>query len=53
MVLRDWSSDVCSSDLVVRLKSDTPSFVSSTDSRRLTVEIGIPNERAAWLMLSN
>src|SRR6202043_1841574 len=38
---------------VVRLRSDTPSFDSSTDSRRLTVEIGIPNERAARLMLSN
>src|SRR5882757_4293811 len=38
---------------VVRLRSDTPSFDSSTDNRRLTVEIGIPNERAARLMLSN
>src|ERR1700694_2080276 len=38
---------------VVRLRSDTPSFDSSIDNRRLTVEIGIPNERAARLMLSN
>src|SRR2546430_14568142 len=38
---------------VVRLRSDTPSFDSSTDNRRLTVEIGMPNERAARLMLSN
>src|SRR5580704_14906899 len=38
---------------VVRLSSDTPSSDSSTDKRRLTVEIGIPNERAARLMLSN
>jgi hypothetical protein len=38
---------------VVRLRSDTPRFDSSTDNRRLTVEIGIPNERAARLMLSN
>src|SRR5258708_4443163 len=38
---------------VVRLRSDTPSFDSSTDNRRLTVELGIPNERAARLMLSN
>src|SRR6202158_1960201 len=38
---------------VVRLTSDTPSFDSSTDNRRLTVEIGMPNERAAPLMLSN
>src|SRR5258705_6213948 len=38
---------------LVRLSSDTPSFDSSTDNRRLTVEIGIPNERAARLMLSN
>ena len=30
-------------------QSDTPSF----DGRRLTVEIGIPNERVARLMLSN
>src|ERR1700722_18522196 len=37
----------------VRLRSDTPSFDSSTDKRRLTVEIGMPNERAARLMLSN
>jgi hypothetical protein len=33
--------------------SDTPSFDSSNDNRRLTVEIGMPNERAARLMLSN
>src|SRR5476649_2429328 len=38
---------------VVHLRSNTPSFDSSIDNRRLTVEIGIPNERAAWLMLSN
>jgi hypothetical protein len=38
---------------VVRLRSETPSSDSSTDNRRLTVEIGIPNERAARLMLSN
>src|SRR5450432_3483138 len=38
---------------VVRLSSNTPSFDSSTDNRRLTVEIGMPNERAARLMLSN
>src|SRR6202008_1442792 len=38
---------------VVRLSSDTPSSDSITDNRRLTVEIGIPNERAARLMLSN
>src|SRR6201993_4420246 len=38
---------------VVRLRRDTPSFDSSTDNRRLTVEIGIPNERAARVMLSN
>src|SRR6266702_1773198 len=38
---------------VVRLSSDTPSSDSSTDNRRLTVEIGIPNERDARLMLSN
>src|SRR6185295_20150217 len=38
---------------VVRLRSDTPSFDSSIDNRRLTVEIGMPNERAARLMLSN
>src|ERR1700722_6000694 len=38
---------------VVRLRSDTPSFDSSTDNRRLAVEIGIPKERAARLMLSN
>jgi len=31
----------------VRLSSETPSFDSSTDSRRLTVEIGIASERAA------
>jgi hypothetical protein len=37
----------------VRLRSETPRFDSSTDSRRLTVEIGIPDERAARLMLSN
>src|ERR1700736_886361 len=38
---------------VVRLSSDTPSSDSSTDNRRLTVEIGIPSERAARVMLSN
>src|SRR3984893_7007778 len=38
---------------VVRLRSDTPSSDSSTDNRRLTVEIGIPSERAARVMLSN
>jgi hypothetical protein len=37
----------------VRLSSETPSFDSSTDNRRLTVEIGIASERAARLMLSN
>src|SRR5450432_2125149 len=38
---------------VVRRRSDTPSSDSSTDNRRLTVEIGIPSERAARVMLSN
>src|SRR4029077_6181608 len=38
---------------VVRRRSDTPSSDSSTDNRRLTVEIGIPRERAARVMLSN
>src|ERR1700733_15716179 len=38
---------------VVRLRSDTPSSDSSTDNRRLTVEIGVPSERAARVMLSN
>ena len=37
---------------VVRLSSVAPSCDSSTDKRRLTVEIGIPSERAARLMLS-
>jgi hypothetical protein len=38
---------------VVRLRSDTPSVDSNIESRRLTVEFGIPIERAARLMLSN
>jgi NAD(P)-dependent dehydrogenase (short-subunit alcohol dehydrogenase family) len=37
----------------VRRSSDTPRCDSSTERRRLTVEIGIPSERAARLMLSN
>src|ERR1700681_2186068 len=35
------------------LRSETPRPDSSTDNRRLTVEIGIPSERAARVMLSN
>src|SRR5882724_12395825 len=38
---------------VVRLRRDTPSSDSSTDNRRLTVEIGIPSERAARVILPN
>jgi hypothetical protein len=37
---------------VVRLSNVTPSCDSSSDNRRLTVEIGMPSERAARLMLS-
>jgi hypothetical protein len=36
----------------VRLSNTTPSCDSSTDKRRLTVEIGMLSERAARLMLS-
>jgi hypothetical protein len=53
LICRPTTSRVEAARRILRLRSDTPSFDSSIDNRRLTVEIGNPNERAARLTLSN